>query len=169
MSDKATLWVSMYVSVYQGSPVCLLHIYKLHISKCMCPFESFSLLRTINRHCWLIFLSQMKYIRKENVTFFKTKYNDLEVTKEVRGKKKTKNSKESKEKQEMREEGKSQSSKNLLSPHQPSLLSIYKQKPSKQAGEGQRDQEKKDFPGGPVIKTLCFQYKGHGFEPWSGN
>lgn len=51
MSDKATLWVSMYVSVYQGSPVCLLHIYKLHISKCTCPFESFSLLRTINRHC----------------------------------------------------------------------------------------------------------------------
>jgi hypothetical protein len=111
----------------------------------------------------------MKYIRKENVTFFKTKYNDLEVTKEVRGKKKTKNSKESKEKQEMKEEGKSQSSKNLLSPHQSSLLSIYKQKPSKQAGEGQRGQEKKDFPGGPVIKTLCFQYKGHGFDPWSGN
>ena len=25
-----------------------------------------------------------------------------------------------------------------------------------------------DFPGGPVVKTLCFQYKGHRFDPWSG-
>ena len=26
-----------------------------------------------------------------------------------------------------------------------------------------------DFPGGPVVKTLCFQCRGHGFDPWSGN
>ena len=26
-----------------------------------------------------------------------------------------------------------------------------------------------DFPGGPVVKTVCFQCKGHGFDPWSGN
>ena len=24
------------------------------------------------------------------------------------------------------------------------------------------------FPGGPVVKTLCFQRTGHGFNPWSG-
>ena len=26
-----------------------------------------------------------------------------------------------------------------------------------------------DFPGGPVVKTLCSQCRGHGFDPWSGN
>ena len=26
-----------------------------------------------------------------------------------------------------------------------------------------------DFPGGRVVKTLCCQRRGHGFEPWSGN
>jgi len=27
----------------------------------------------------------------------------------------------------------------------------------------------RDFPGGPVSKTLHFHCKGHGFDPWSGN
>ena len=26
-----------------------------------------------------------------------------------------------------------------------------------------------DFPGGPVVKTLCSQYRGCGLDPWSGN
>ena len=26
-----------------------------------------------------------------------------------------------------------------------------------------------DFFGGPMVKTLCFQYRGHGFNPWLGN
>ena len=26
-----------------------------------------------------------------------------------------------------------------------------------------------DFPGGPVVKTLCSQCMGPGFDPWSGN
>ena len=26
-----------------------------------------------------------------------------------------------------------------------------------------------DFPGSPVVKTLCFHYRGQGFNPWSGN
>ena len=26
-----------------------------------------------------------------------------------------------------------------------------------------------DFPGGPVVKTLCFHGREHGFDPWSGN
>ena len=26
-----------------------------------------------------------------------------------------------------------------------------------------------DFPGCPVVKTLCFQCRGCGFNPWSGN
>ena len=25
----------------------------------------------------------------------------------------------------------------------------------------------RDFPGGPMVKTLCFHYRGHGFDPWS--
>ena len=25
------------------------------------------------------------------------------------------------------------------------------------------------FPGGPGVKTLCFQSRGHGFDPQSGN
>ena len=27
----------------------------------------------------------------------------------------------------------------------------------------------RDFPGGPVVKTPCFHFRGHGFDPWSGN
>ena len=26
-----------------------------------------------------------------------------------------------------------------------------------------------DFPGGPVVKTLCFQCRGCGINSWSGN
>ena len=26
-----------------------------------------------------------------------------------------------------------------------------------------------DFPGGPVVKALCFQCRGQGFNPWSVN
>ena len=26
-----------------------------------------------------------------------------------------------------------------------------------------------DFPGSPVIRTLCFHCRQHGFDPWSGN
>ena len=26
----------------------------------------------------------------------------------------------------------------------------------------------RDFPGGPAAKTPCFQYRGPGFNPWSG-
>ena len=26
-----------------------------------------------------------------------------------------------------------------------------------------------DFPGGPVVKTLGFHYREHGFHPWSGS
>ena len=28
---------------------------------------------------------------------------------------------------------------------------------------------RRDFPGGPVVKTLSFQCRGHRFDPWSGN
>ena len=27
----------------------------------------------------------------------------------------------------------------------------------------------RDFPGGPVLRTLHFHCRGHGFDPWSGN
>ena len=27
----------------------------------------------------------------------------------------------------------------------------------------------RNFPGGPVAKTPCSQYRGLGFGPWSGN
>ena len=26
-----------------------------------------------------------------------------------------------------------------------------------------------DFPGDPVVKTMCFQCRGRGFDPWSGD
>ena len=26
-----------------------------------------------------------------------------------------------------------------------------------------------DFPGGPVVETPRFHFRGHGFNPWSGN
>ena len=27
----------------------------------------------------------------------------------------------------------------------------------------------RDFPGGPMVKTPCTQFRGPGFDPWSGN
>ena len=29
--------------------------------------------------------------------------------------------------------------------------------------------EARNFPGGPVAKTSCFQCRGPGINPWSGN
>lgn len=26
-----------------------------------------------------------------------------------------------------------------------------------------------EFPGSPVLRTLCFHYRGHRFNPWSEN
>ena len=26
----------------------------------------------------------------------------------------------------------------------------------------------RDFPGGPMVKILCFHCRGHRFNPWSG-
>jgi len=30
-------------------------------------------------------------------------------------------------------------------------------------------EEDRDFPGGPLVKTTGFQWRGHGFDPWTGN
>ena len=32
-----------------------------------------------------------------------------------------------------------------------------------------RNNNNKDFPGGPVVKAACSQYRGPGFNPWAGN
>ena len=32
-----------------------------------------------------------------------------------------------------------------------------------------KDLNVRDFPGGPVVKTLHSQYRGPGFDYWSGN
>ena len=32
-----------------------------------------------------------------------------------------------------------------------------------------REEEMRDFPGGPVVKTLYFHCRGHCFNPWLGN
>ena len=29
--------------------------------------------------------------------------------------------------------------------------------------------KRRDFPRGPMVKTLPFQCRGHGFDPWSRN
>ena len=31
------------------------------------------------------------------------------------------------------------------------------------------EEVKEDFPGGPVVKTLHFHCRGHGFHPWLRN
>ena len=31
------------------------------------------------------------------------------------------------------------------------------------------EEVKEDFPGGPVVETLRFHCRGHGFNPWSRN
>ena len=28
---------------------------------------------------------------------------------------------------------------------------------------------KLEFPSSPVVRTLCFHFREHGFNPWSGN
>ena len=35
--------------------------------------------------------------------------------------------------------------------------------------EHQKETALEDFPGGPVVKTLCFQHRGQRFSPWSRN
>ena len=35
--------------------------------------------------------------------------------------------------------------------------------------ENQQELTFGDLPGGPVVKTLCFQCRGSGFNPWSAN
>ena len=39
-----------------------------------------------------------------------------------------------------------------------------------QAGESKSAQirELRELPGGPLVKTLPFQHRQHGFHPWSG-
>ena len=32
-----------------------------------------------------------------------------------------------------------------------------------------KDEDPRDLPGGPVVKTVCFHCKGHRINPWSGN
>ena len=34
---------------------------------------------------------------------------------------------------------------------------------------GKKERQSKDCPGGPVVKTPCFQRRGCGFEHWLGN
>ena len=36
-------------------------------------------------------------------------------------------------------------------------------------GRKKEKERKRDFPGGPMVETLCFPCGGHGFDPWSGN
>ena len=31
-----------------------------------------------------------------------------------------------------------------------------------------KETEAQDFPGGPVVKILCFYHMGYGFDSWSG-
>ena len=35
--------------------------------------------------------------------------------------------------------------------------------------QGFKNEQIRDFPGGPLVKTSCSQCRGRGFNPWSGN
>ena len=35
-------------------------------------------------------------------------------------------------------------------------------------GRDEAEMQLRDFPGGPVVKTLHFHCRGCGFDPWSG-
>ena len=35
--------------------------------------------------------------------------------------------------------------------------------------DGSKQHHFENFPGAPVVKTLRFPWRGHGFNPWSGN
>ena len=54
-----------------------------------------------------------------------------------------------------------------------SLFIVWKPEPKKSCNfpKSHSTDEKSlvDFPGGPVVKTLRFHCRGHGFDPWSGN
>ena len=45
-----------------------------------------------------------------------------------------------------------------LLPYPSSILAAYSKLWLREANQ--------DFPGGPVVKTLHFQCKGHRFDPW---
>ena len=34
---------------------------------------------------------------------------------------------------------------------------------------GKKEQQSRDFPGSPGVKTLCSHCREHGFDPWLGN
>ena len=40
---------------------------------------------------------------------------------------------------------------------------------SQEAGDHTAKNTARDFPGSPVVKTLWFHIRGHGFDPWLGN
>ena len=41
--------------------------------------------------------------------------------------------------------------------------------PPTRAEKGQSEKDGRDFPGGPMVKTLHFRYKTSDFDLWSGN
>ena len=41
--------------------------------------------------------------------------------------------------------------------------------PLEASGPMVRKRKSRDFPGGPVVKTLPFHHRGHRFNPWLGN
>ena len=50
------------------------------------------------------------------------------------------------------------------------MISVRVQgKPLKYYTSGISECKTRDFPRGPVVKSLSFLCKGHGFDPWSGN
>ena len=54
------------------------------------------------------------------------------------------------------------------------LLAVEGVLPVRGAGRGSKqkdclDPKGRDFPGSPMAKTLHFQCRGPGFNPWSGN
>ena len=36
-------------------------------------------------------------------------------------------------------------------------------------GNANKNQLGRDFPGGPVVKALCFHCRGHRYDSWLGN
>ena len=51
----------------------------------------------------------------------------------------------------------------------PILLHTYLYTQFKKNQYNAKIETHRDFPGGPGVKTPCFQCRGHGFNPWLGN
>ena len=57
----------------------------------------------------------------------------------------------------------------MVKDHEAWLATVHGGRKESDTTEWLNSNGNRDFPGDPVIKILCFQGKGHRFDPWLGS